>query len=37
MQADIHLKGKPPSLPPPARVWVPPVPVSSQSAVTHWR
>ena len=37
MQADIHLEGKPPSSPPPARVWVQPVPASSQPAVIHWR
>src|SRR5215213_8506106 len=29
MQAGIHLEGKPPLLPPPARVWVLPVPASS--------
>src|SRR5215203_2873077 len=37
IQAVIHLEGKPPLLPPPARVWAPPVPASSQPAVIRWR
>jgi hypothetical protein len=36
LQAVIHLEGKSPSLPPPARVWVPPVPANSQPAVIRW-
>jgi hypothetical protein len=37
MQAVIHKEVRSPSLPPPARVWVPPVPANSQPAVIRWR